>query len=929
MAKIRTTYVCQQCGYVSPQFLGRCPECGTWNSLVEQVTQGGGTGSISSSGNKPFSVADIVKTGDIEHKDYSRVKTKIDEFDRVLGGGIVNGSVVLVAGDPGIGKCVSGSTRVFDPLSGALLPITEWINIKRPILALNDKTNRLNTEDVSAFHNQGIHPVVDLKTRLGRTLRCTLNHPLLTPKGWYPINELPIGTRIATPKSLPFFGKRKMAEPEVKLIAYILSDGSAQRAIRITSALPEVEIDLKIVAFQFGMSLRVYDKKNNLAKQFGLVIPLGQRKLARMKLKTALHKIHTMLGISWQAWARTAKVSYGKLNDWRRGKAVPSKDELERLAFAYHLPLNILEPESRNQAEMTSPAARFLNSVGLRKTTAINKSVPDCIFMLTKDQLALFLKVLFSCDGSVYITSQNIPALSYSTISHKLAQDVQHLLLRFGLVAKLRTKNQHVNNKLYKAYELQILGAPVKLFLEEIGIWGRKEAKAKILDLPVNKRVNTHYDTIPTGPEFWEIMRQTAEGKSFKWISEKAGVHIRNRRHDRPLTRATVSAIANMYPSVSLLQALAFGDIYWDEIESITPVGEEIVYDLTVPESANFVANDLIIHNSTLLSQLAINQQNILYVAGEESAHQIKLRIERINSKASLDILNDVDVDNIIQAIQTVKPSLVIVDSIQTLETQDLNSAAGSVSQVRESAHRLQRIAKTLHIPIFLVGHVTKEGTVAGPRTLEHIVDVVLTLEGDPTNNYRVLRAAKNRFGPTDEVGIFEMEESGMKEIKNPSQLFLSEKVDAPGSAVVSIVTGLRPMLLEIQALVTKSYSPIPRRVGTGIDNNRLQLLVAVLSKRCKIPLYEMDVFVNVTGGIRIVEPASDLAVCMAIISSFKDQALPKSAVFIGEVGLLGELRTVRQLDKRITEAKKLGYTEVISPQKTKNLTQAVKQVLG
>ncbi len=340
------------------------------------------------------------------------------------------------------------------------------------------------------------------------------------------------------------------------------------------------------------------------------------------------------------------------------------------------------------------------------------------------------------------------------------------------------------------------------------------------------------------------------------------------------------------------------------------------------------VSGDPGVGKSTLLSQLSLKVERTLYVAGEESAQQIKLRVDRINPEAKLAILNETDVDVVAGAIEQIKPPLVIVDSIQTMETSDLESAPGTVSQVREAAHRLQKIAKALHVPIFLVGHVTKEGTVAGPRTLEHLVDVVLSLEGDPTTNFRVLRASKNRFGPTDEVGIFEMEEAGMVEVRNPSKIFLEGKVNAPGSAVTAILTGLRPMLLEIQALVTKTYAPIPRRVGTGIDNNRLQLLVAVLSKRLKLPLYDQDVFVNVTGGLRIVEPAADLAVCMAIISSMKEINLDQKSVFIGEVGLLGELRNVKQLDRRVSEAKKMGFTKVVSPQNSKTLEQVVKSVV-
>lgn len=338
------------------------------------------------------------------------------------------------------------------------------------------------------------------------------------------------------------------------------------------------------------------------------------------------------------------------------------------------------------------------------------------------------------------------------------------------------------------------------------------------------------------------------------------------------------------------------------------------------------VAGEPGIGKSTLLSHLGINIPNTLYVAGEESPQQIRLRIERINPKADLSFIADTDVDSIIAGIEAEKPSLVIVDSIQTLETTDLTAAAGSVSQVRESAHRLQKVAKKMHVPIFIVGHVTKEGTVAGPKTLEHLVDVVLSLEGDSSSNFRVLRANKNRFGPVDEVGIFEMNESGMKEVENPSEIFLQERVEEPGSTITVLLTGLRPILVEIQALVTKTNSPIPRRVGNGIDNNRLQLLVAVLQKRLKLPLWDQDVFVNVAGGIKINEPAADLAVCAAIISSIKDKALVKKAVFIGEVGLLGEVRSIRGLEKRIKEAKKLGFEKVFSPQNLKNLNGLFKK---
>lgn len=336
------------------------------------------------------------------------------------------------------------------------------------------------------------------------------------------------------------------------------------------------------------------------------------------------------------------------------------------------------------------------------------------------------------------------------------------------------------------------------------------------------------------------------------------------------------------------------------------------------------VSGDPGIGKSTLLTQLALNSKKSLYVAGEESAQQIKLRVDRIKLNSKLAVLNEVDVDIICGLIEQTKPSLVIIDSIQTLETNDLESIAGSIGQVREAAHRLQRLAKLLHIPIFLVGHVTKEGNLAGPKTLEHVVDVVLSLEGDPSNMFRILRSTKNRFGPTDEVGVFEMEDRGMIEVKNPSKLFLEQKVNTPGSAVVAVLTGLRPLLIEIQALVTKTTLPVPRRTGSGVDNNRLQLLVAVLQKRLGLPLFDQDIFVNVTGGLKVFEPAADLAICLAIVSSFKDQTIKDKTILVGEVGLLGEVRVVREIGKRAIEANKLGFMNIISAENAKNITQAV-----
>ena len=271
----------------------------------------------------------------------------------------------------------------------------------------------------------------------------------------------------------------------------------------------------------------------------------------------------------------------------------------------------------------------------------------------------------------------------------------------------------------------------------------------------------------------------------------------------------------------------------------------------------------------------------------------------------------------------------VVVDSIQTMTTEDLNWLAGSVGQVRECAFRLLRIAKEKNIPLFLVGHVTKEGTVAGPAVLAHIVDTLLWFEGDKSLTLRLLRAVKNRFGPTDEVGIFEMEDKGLIPETNVEKIFISrEHMDVAGSVVTSTLQGTRPLLVEIQALVVSSKMPFPKRVAQGVDSRRLELLLAVLIRRCGLPLYEYDVFVNVAGGIKVVEPASDLAICLAIASSFFDKPLPKGSLALGEVGLLGEIREVVAQDKRVKEARRLGLIRPITQREIKYVNEAIKKLL-
>ena len=341
------------------------------------------------------------------------------------------------------------------------------------------------------------------------------------------------------------------------------------------------------------------------------------------------------------------------------------------------------------------------------------------------------------------------------------------------------------------------------------------------------------------------------------------------------------------------------------------------------------VAGEPGIGKSTLLTQVGLNVEGqTLYVCGEESASQVALRVRRMGKKGDLGLLESNDVDGVVAKIEETKPKLVIIDSIQTLTTEDLTGVAGSVGQVREAAQRLASSVKRLGIPLFMVGHVTKEGTIAGPAVLMHIVDTVLWFEGERSQALRLIRAVKNRFGPTDEVGVFEMTEAGLVGVDNPSKLLLAERVkNVSGSVIGVVLEGTRPLLVEIQALTTPSQLAVPRRVATGIDFARLQMLVAVLSRRAGLVVGDTDIFVNVTGGIRLADRGIDLAIWLAIASSFLNKMVAADIAAVGEVGLLGEVRKVGGLDKRIKEAKKLGY-RVASAESGKSVSAAIKRLL-
>ncbi len=398
----------------------------------------------------------------------------------------------------------------------------------------------------------------------------------------------------------------------------------------------------------------------------------------------------------------------------------------------------------------------------------------------------------------------------------------------------------------------------------------------------------------------------------------------------------------NIKSSAKVLDFNEISQINFSKIDSQINEVNRVLGGGIVPQSLVLLGGEPGIGKSTLVLQIAgaLKNQKIFYISGEESPEQVKTRFDRLKiSSPDWKFLGETNISVIAQKLEEHQPDLVIIDSIQTMFSSELDSEAGSVNQVRACTAKLREIAPKIKATIFIIGHVTKGGTMAGPRTLEHLVDVILFLEGDPSHHYRFLRAIKNRFGSTNEVGVFDMEKSGLKEVLNPSKVFLSNRdLKISGSVVVPIIEGSRSFLVEVQALVSRTSFGYPQRKANGFDLNRTGLLIAVLIKRCQINLANQDVHINIVGGLKIKEPAIDLGVALAMVSAFKNKVIDSKTVVFGEVGLGGEIRGVKEPVKRIKEARKMGFEKIIcpigekifSPDKiiqVKNLSEAIEKI--
>ncbi|MDR2219458.1 MAG: DNA repair protein RadA [Methylobacillus sp.] len=413
-------------------------------------------------------------------------------------------------------------------------------------------------------------------------------------------------------------------------------------------------------------------------------------------------------------------------------------------------------------------------------------------------------------------------------------------------------------------------------------------------------------------------------GQAPKWQGQCPACNAWNTLVETIAETSSASRFAALAPQNAGLQKLA-------EVDAVEvprhPTGiaefDRVLGGGLVSGGVVLIGGDPGIGKSTLLLQTLCHighQQRVVYVSGEESAHQIAMRAKRLGLDASpVELLAEINLEKITAMLQTHKPDVAVIDSIQTLYSEALQSAPGSVAQVRECSAQLTRIAKQLAITVILVGHVTKEGALAGPRVLEHIVDTVLYFEGDPNSSFRLVRAFKNRFGAINELGVFAMTEKGLREVSNPSALFLSQHAEqVAGSCITVTQEGTRPLLVEVQALVDEAHAPNPRRLCVGLEQNRLAMLLAVLHRHAGVACYDQDVFINAVGGVRIAEPAADLAVLMAIVSSLKNKPLQEKLIVFGEVGLAGEVRPVQRGQERLKEAAKLGFTKAIVPKANK-----------
>lgn len=839
-------FTCSNCGKQSVYHLEICPVCKQRGTFTALVSSGARTAMGGKNGKPIAPIPEMLqaqRVDDISSEQEPRWILPTPELNRVLGGGLVPGSIILLGGEPGIGKCVVGSTYLATEQGFVGIQ-----SIKPEQTCLEDFTPfEIGVQSVdgvrqtSHFYDSGVKPTKRIETRMGYHLQGTYVHPVMTlsaqgEKCWKAMNDLQVGDFVAIQRHGAVWGDQVVL-PE-------FTNRRAKNAI-----IP-----------QFPSTL-----SDKTAYVLGLLIGDG---CLTNGITCGLTTNDTEIQQAFQDWARELNLHVtvnGKSGTTALNNVISSRVLID-----------------------------WFRELGLTNAGAHDKQVPWVIMRSTQDNVRSFLQGLFDTDGSAHKLG-----VEFCTVSKELAHQVHLLLLQFGIVGKLRFKtNQHAG-----AWIIQMQGNNARLFYKRIGFrLERKQCKQALL--PVKS--NNNFDVIPYLPSVDPFRIPN----NYRWDRRYA-------KGERAASYDKARKIARFIPEINELLEPEF---YWDEVIKAEDGGLAECYDLCVPETHAFVTNGIVSHNSSLSLAIAsvFSRQigKVLYASGEESVKQIKMRAERFGVQDhDLYLMSTTNLEDIFSEVTRLSPDLLIIDSIQTVYLPELDGGAGNPSQIRECATRLQALAKTTGTSVVMIGHVTKEGNVAGPRTLEHLVDTVLYLEGERFGIYRLLRASKNRFGATNEIGVFEMVEHGLVEVPNPSMLFLNDRrAHMSGSAVGATMEGTRPIMVEVQALVASSQFSSPQRTVNGVSKTRLHLIAAVMDRHCAFDLVDHDLFVSAVGGITVEEPALDLSAALAIASSRLNLPVPDGLIAVGEVGLSGELRAVTQVEMRIREAANLGFREIIVP---------------
>lgn len=852
MPKKRSNWVCTNCGKKTTMKMSICPGCKEYDTFINETTiERNEPKDIRTARAIGVSQSHVQKLSEVNYQEQQRETTRIAEFDRVLGGGLVPGSLVLIGGEPGAGKCVTGDTFVLtkngykriDKIIPKGLPTETFIPFEIELMGLHNKivkTTHCYITDKTKTKK--------LMTSKGFEIEGTFEHPLMT-----------------IDKNGKYIWKRL---DELKQGDYIAISRNNNETFGCNNVLPKLEITKST----------------------------SQNDFTQIDLDVKTSYIFGLL------------VGDGTLSD-RSAISLTSNDSLLKEKFISWLNKIGLNPHTQGKYGIRISSVGlwdWLKFIGMPMCTAIDKFVPQFIFETEKQNISAFLRGLFDADGS---SLKRRGEIEFSTISKDLAKQVQLLLLQFGIVCRVRQKVDKNNNA---SYLLWITGKDAKSFYDHIGFGlERKQERKKFL----SDKNNTNWDVIPYIPNTLNVSElSNYERKQFKR-------YMQNKR------RISYDMAKRYRDRFSEINNYVNDNYIWDIVEDVFDSNENVCYDFTIPDGHAFIANGIVSHNTTLLLNTLYNlsfNNTVLYVSGEESEAQIKMRAERMNINSdNIYVVFEKNIEQVLERhIPETKPDYLVIDSINTFSSTQISGGPGSVSQIKYVTDLLQQIAKSTGLTIFVIGQVIKSGDIAGPQTLEHAVDTVLYLEGDKDNLYRILRSVKNRFGDVNEVGVFEMTGVGLVEVPNPSAAFLNERaLSAPGSAITVTMEGQRPLLVEIQSLCNRTTASNPMRRSDGFSRDRLFMVSSVIDRQIDaVQLDIADIILDVVGGMKLNERANDLAAAASIISSFADVSIPAEYVFIGEIVPVGQIRSVPNIEMRIKEAASMGFTRIVTPPMKKKM---------